>query len=131
MAPAFSYSVVDRGDVHLVSFRGELDIATAEGLSDWLVAVSGSTVVIDMDQLTFMDSTGIATVIQARNRMIENGDRLVRTRPRPNVRRVFSKSRGFRNGSATGTRPGRLRRPRRSTASDAGSSSLGRAPSAF
>ena len=89
MAPAFSYSVVDRGDVHLVSFRGELDIATAEGLSDWLVAVSGSTVVIDMDQLTFMDSTGIATVIQARNRMIENGDRLVLTRPRPNVRRVF------------------------------------------
>ena len=130
MAPAFSYSVVDRGDVHLVSFRGELDIATAEGLSDWLVAVSGSTVVIDMDQLTFMDSTGIATVIQARNRMIENGDRLVRSRPRPNVRRVFEIT-GLSGCGATGTRPGRLRRPRRSTASDAGSSSLGRAPSAF
>ena len=89
MASDFSYSVVDRGDVHVVSFRGELDLATAEGLSDWLVEVSGSTVVIDLDQLTFMDSTGIATVIQARNRMLENGDTLVLTRPQENVRRVF------------------------------------------
>ncbi len=89
MASTFSYSVVDRGDVHVVSFRGELDLATAEGLSDWLVEVSGSTVVIDLDQLSFMDSTGIATVIQARNRMLENGDTLVLTRPQENVRRVF------------------------------------------
>ena len=89
MTSAFSYSVVDRGDVHVVSFRGELDMATAKGLSDWLVDVSGSTVVIDLDELTFMDSSGIATIIEARNRMIEKGDWLVLTRPRENIRRVF------------------------------------------
>jgi anti-anti-sigma factor len=89
MCPAFSFSVVDVGDVHIVSLRGELDMATAVGLEDWLVEVSGSTVVVDLDQLTFMDSSGIAALIGARNRMIEKGDALVLTRPKENVRRVF------------------------------------------
>lgn len=52
MHPTFSFSVTDVGDVHIVSLRGELDIATAGGLADWLVDVSGSLVVIDLGQLT-------------------------------------------------------------------------------
>ena len=36
MASIFSYSVVDRGDVHVVSFRGELDLARRRGcLTGW------------------------------------------------------------------------------------------------
>jgi anti-sigma B factor antagonist len=89
MCPTFSFSVVDVDDVHIVSLRGELDMATVVGLEDWLVEVSGSTVVIDLDQLTFMDSSGIAALIGARNRIIEKGDRLVLTRPHENVRRVL------------------------------------------
>ena len=68
------------------SFRGELDVST---VLEWLVGVSGSTVGRDLDQLTFMDSSGVAAVIGARNRILEHGDELVLTRPRTNVRRVF------------------------------------------
>lgn len=89
MRPAFSFSVTDVGDVHIVSLRGELDVATSAGLADWLVEVSGSTVVIDLDQLTFMDSSGLGAIVSARNRLIEKGDQLVLTRPRANVRRLF------------------------------------------
>lgn len=89
MRPAFSFSVTDVGDAHIVSLRGELDLATSVGLADWLVKVSGSTVVIDLDQLTFMDSSGLGAIVLARNRLIEKGDLLVLTRPRANVRRLF------------------------------------------
>jgi anti-sigma B factor antagonist len=89
MGPTFSFSVIDVGDVHVVSFRGDLDIGTANGLADWLVEVSGSTVVIDLDHLTFMDSSGIATLIEANNRISKNGHTLVLTRPQENVRQVF------------------------------------------
>jgi anti-sigma B factor antagonist len=86
MADQFSRSVTDVGDIHLVALRGELDLATADGLSGWLIEISGSTVVIDLSELAFMDSSGIAALIQTKN---ELGDCLVLTRPRANVRRVF------------------------------------------
>ena len=47
------------GEVHLVVLRGELDMATAEGLADWLTCIVGLTVVVDLTELTFMDSSGI------------------------------------------------------------------------
>src|ERR1700722_5116844 len=84
--PLFSRSVNDVGDIHLVSFRGELDLSTAAGLVDWLVEISGSKIVIDLSELTFMDSSGIAVFVQAKN---ELGDSVVLKRPQPNVRRVF------------------------------------------
>ena len=84
--PLFSHSVNDVGDIHLVSFRGELDLSTAAGLVDWLLEISNSKIVIDLSELTFMDSSGIAVFVQAKN---ELGDSVVLTRPQPNVRRVF------------------------------------------
>jgi len=86
MPPGLSRNVIDVGDVHIVSLGGELDMATVEGLSDWLVDISGSTVVIDLSELTFMDSSGIGAMVRAKN---ELGDSLVLTRPQPNVRRVI------------------------------------------
>ena len=86
---AFSFSVADVGDVHVVSLRGELDVSTVLGLEEYLIGVSGSTVVIDLDQLTFMNSSGVAAIIGARNRILEHGDELVLARPQTNVRRVF------------------------------------------
>ena len=47
------------GDVHVVILRGELDMDSAQGPSDWLVEIAGSPVVLDMSELTFMDSSGI------------------------------------------------------------------------
>ena len=86
MPPGLSRNVIDVGDVHIVSLGGELDMATVEGLSDWLVDISGSTVVIDLSELTFMDSSGIGAMVRAKN---ELGDSLLLTRPQRNVRRVL------------------------------------------
>ena len=34
-------------------------MSTAAGLVDWLVEISGSKIVIDLSELTFMDSSGM------------------------------------------------------------------------
>lgn len=76
-------------NTHVVSLLGELDIATAEGLADWLVDLPGSTVVVDLSELTFMDSSGITAMVQAHNRREEAGAELMLTRPHPIVRRAL------------------------------------------
>ncbi|HEX3840953.1 MAG TPA: STAS domain-containing protein [Acidimicrobiales bacterium] len=89
MEAEFSRDVTEVGDVHLVVLRGELDIATAEGLPEWLVEISGSAVVVDLSSVTFIDSTGITALVTARQRMIEKGDDLLLTRPSPIAMRVL------------------------------------------
>ena len=86
MAPSFSRSVTDIDDLHVVTLRGELDLATADGLVEWLLDIAGSRVVVDLADLTFMDSSGIAVMIQAKNQL---GDAIVFTRPHPNVWQVL------------------------------------------
>ncbi len=85
----FSRRARDVGDVHVVTLRGELDMATAEGLSDWLVESAGSPVVVDLSELSFMDSSGIAALVIARNRMTANGDELILARPQAGVLKVL------------------------------------------
>jgi anti-anti-sigma factor len=85
----FSREVTKHGDIDLVVLEGELDLATAEGLTDWLVEIGGSTVVVDLSGLTFMDSSGISAMVIARNRLQGEGDDLVLTRPHPIVRRAL------------------------------------------
>jgi anti-sigma B factor antagonist len=77
------------GDVYVVSLLGELDMYTADGLSDWLVETAASPVVVDLSELTFMDSSGIAALAIARNRMEANGGELMLARPQPSVQRVL------------------------------------------
>ncbi|HEX3462275.1 MAG TPA: STAS domain-containing protein [Acidimicrobiales bacterium] len=89
MEADFSREVTEVGNVHLVALQGELDIATAQGLADWLVEISGSAVVVDLSGVTFMDSTGLTALATARQRMAEKGDDLLLTRPTPIVRRVL------------------------------------------
>jgi anti-anti-sigma factor len=88
--PEFSISVRDLPDVHVVALYGELDAATVDGLLDALVEVAGSTVVVDLSGLTFMDSSGIGALVVARNRILANGlGQLVLTRPGVIVRKAL------------------------------------------
>ena len=85
----FSRELVQSGDVHEVTLRGELDMASVGDLAEWLVSVSGSSVVVDLSDLTFMDSSGITALVVAKVAMENNGDQLILRRPRPNVRRIL------------------------------------------
>jgi hypothetical protein len=61
MAPmthdGFTRYAIKVGEVHIVALRGELDREAAVGLSTWLVEIAGSPVVVDLSELSFMDSS--------------------------------------------------------------------------
>ena len=88
--PEFSITVREIPGIHVVGLYGELDVATANGLVGSLVELAGSTVVVDLSGLTFMDSTGIGALVTARNRILATGlGELVLTRPGGIVRQAL------------------------------------------
>jgi anti-anti-sigma factor len=88
--PEFSITVRNLPDLHFVTLHGELDVASADGLANSLVELAGSTVVVDLSDLTFMDSSGIGALVRARNRIRADGlGELVLTRPGAIVRKAL------------------------------------------
>lgn len=79
------------GGVPVLVVSGDVDVASSEGL---LVAAldaagDGSALVIDLGQVTFMDSTGLSALIRIRTVLAERGgDLAVAARSRP-VQRVL------------------------------------------
>jgi anti-anti-sigma factor len=67
----FAISTSERGGRTVVSLRGELDLATApafeEVVNEHLTA--GGDVVVDLRELTFMDSTGLRVLVHAHARV--------------------------------------------------------------
>jgi anti-sigma B factor antagonist len=87
--PEFSITARHLPDIHVVGLHGELDVVSAGVLADSLVEVAGSTVVADLSGLTFMDCSGIAALVMARNRILATGlVELVITRSGAIVRRT-------------------------------------------
>ena len=82
--PAFELSV-DEGDDRIVFVpRGELDLATVPELEERALAAvreGGRTVVIDLRELTFMDSTGVRTIVAAHQAAEDTGHELRIVRP--------------------------------------------------
>jgi anti-anti-sigma factor len=86
----FSFTTRDLPDIHVAAFHGELDIVSADSLADALVEVAGSTLVVDLSDLTFMDCSGIDALMLARNRILATGrGLLVVTRPTAIVRKAL------------------------------------------
>lgn len=64
----FSARLTRRNGVALVALRGELDLATAESLEKQMARAQDEPIVgivLDMRELTFMDCTGLRTVLAA------------------------------------------------------------------
>jgi anti-anti-sigma factor len=64
--------------------RGELDLATAPELEEKVLAAlndGGQAVVLDLRELTFMDSTGVRTIVAAHQTAEETGAALRVVRP--------------------------------------------------
>ena len=85
-----------RGDVVQVSVAGELDLATAPRLEEALRAAEESdakTVLLDLRELDFMDSTGLRAIISADQRARESGHHFAVVQGDENVKRVFEVTR--------------------------------------
>lgn len=89
---AFGVSLRDGGlDVAWVRAVGELDIATAPRLDQMLrtAELRARRLVLDLRELTFMDSCGVHVIVNASIRARRAGCRLVLVRGPSNVDSVF------------------------------------------
>ena len=76
-----------------VALRGELDLAHAYTFDEELRGVEGShpaCVVLDLRELTFLDSCGLARLLAARRRARRVGHRLLLVRGSAAVQRLFA-----------------------------------------
>jgi anti-sigma B factor antagonist len=76
-----------------VTVAGEVDIQTSPILEEQLESLLEqglSSVVVDLDQVTFLDSTGLSVLIAGLKRCQTAGGELRVVSPQPNVRRVFA-----------------------------------------
>lgn len=75
----------------LVALTGDVDLATASVVEDELrrAEQSENLVVLDLSDVSFMDSTGLRTVISADRRLRERGATLELVRVPPHVGRLF------------------------------------------
>ncbi len=73
----------------VVAPSGEIDAATCEQLAQELVAAPGSRLIVDLAQVTFLDSSGLGKLVVARRMALKDGGDLVVTRPTPFVLRVL------------------------------------------
>jgi anti-anti-sigma factor len=75
-----------------IRVAGELDLATSAQLRDALHEAErrARRIVLDLRQLTFMDSSGVHVIVDANNRARRSGGRLVLTRGPDSVDRLFA-----------------------------------------
>jgi anti-sigma B factor antagonist len=91
-AETFSAKVSGLDGDSLVVLAGELDMATAPelaGVLSHLVVKGPHDVTLDFSDLTFIDSSGIAVLVDAQHRLGEVGRQLSIRAPRRTALRVF------------------------------------------
>jgi anti-anti-sigma factor len=88
----FDLETETKGSSALVRIRGDLDIQVVERVTDALTRLESDEpelLVIDLSQLSFMDSTGMAAIAAASIRAREAGRRFAIVMPPAGVRRAI------------------------------------------
>jgi anti-anti-sigma factor len=88
----FETRVEEHDGVAILALSGELDLATVPILKEDLAPFEGngvSTIVLDLRDLTFIDSSGLLAFLEARRRAMSNGHRLVMSGASPAAQRLF------------------------------------------
>ena len=97
LAPALEVSQHSlHGGVRLLALRGELDVATAPALRQALDAALDDTtprLLVDLAEVTFIDSTALMTLLNALRRTVRRGGRLALVCANPTVLRLFEATR--------------------------------------
>ncbi len=92
MAENFSTEVNATDEATVIHVRGEIDMGTAERLRDAIEPHMGpeQTIVLDLSEVEFMDSSSLNVLVQARGRLTENGGSLVLRNPSRAAHRVLT-----------------------------------------
>ncbi|MEA2267367.1 MAG: anti-sigma factor antagonist [Solirubrobacteraceae bacterium] len=88
----FEIQVEERDDAVRIRVLGDLDLASVPALERTLTdveATDAKALVLDLDGLDFIDSTGLRAVIEADMRSRADGGRMTITRGSPQVQRLF------------------------------------------
>ena len=94
MQGSLHIDIAQRNGVTVLSVLGEVDLATAPILDEQMSAVvasDASTIIVDLDRVSFMDSSGLQ-VLLAHVFSDQNGSRIQITRGSPQVVRLFTMS---------------------------------------
>jgi anti-anti-sigma factor len=78
-----------RKGVALLVFRGELDLAAAATMRQRVESVAGSGLVIDLRDVTFVDSSALRELLHARETVVGSGARIVLAGAPVTVRRLL------------------------------------------
>jgi anti-sigma B factor antagonist len=90
MDSRIDHDPIDRG--HLVVASGELDISATPRLSTVLAMAAtnpGGRLVLDLSDVTFIDSTALGTILKAAAQLDESGTLLAVVAPEGPVRRLL------------------------------------------
>jgi anti-anti-sigma factor len=90
--PPFGTRVEVHDGVAVMALSGELDMAAVPILRENLAPLEGngvSTIVLDLQDLAFIDSSGLLAFVEARTRAMSNGHRLVMSGASPAAQRLF------------------------------------------
>jgi anti-sigma B factor antagonist len=92
LTTAFTYRVDRETDVVTIHLAGEVDLAAApkvESAIDEALAGETSDIVIDVDGVTFLDSTGLRVLVAAHARCAGEGKSLTLFNPSVSVSRIL------------------------------------------
>lgn len=86
--PQFLLSAIEEGDTHAIRIEGELDLFERPRLERALreaEAGNAARILLDLEDLTFIDAAGLSTLVMAWRRSVAGGNRLRVTRSRGSV----------------------------------------------
>ena len=92
MADDFSTEVNATDEATVIHVRGEIDIATAGRLRDVIEPHMGpkQTIILDLSEVDFMDSSALHVLVQARGQLTENGGSLILRNPSTAAHRLLT-----------------------------------------
>lgn len=91
-APLFSLSVNRGPERAVLALRGELDLDSAPQFRDRLLTIideGGGDVVLDLADLSFIDSTGLGVVVTAARHLRSHGRELILSRPTTSTYKIL------------------------------------------
>lgn len=90
--PLFAVSAAREGDTCVIQLQGELDLFDCPRLEHALheaEATHATRILLDLEELTFIDAAGLGTLVAAWHRSVSDGNRLQVTPGRGSVADIF------------------------------------------